>query len=77
MLALPRQQKHQPHARANGAVGHVEGRETDFVAAPLPQVKANEINDSVPRVHFRRLPNDNVSCLDLRDKDDSFELFGI
>ena len=49
MLASPRYQEHQPNAGADGAVGHVEGREADLVTASLVQVKANEVNDAVAR----------------------------
>src|SRR5205814_1920553 len=42
--ALGSNQEHQPHAGADGAVGHVESREPNFRPAPLLEVKVEEIN---------------------------------
>src|SRR6266498_592163 len=43
-LRFPRDEEYQAHARADGAVGHVEGGKSNLAAAPL-DVKVNEIND--------------------------------
>ena len=44
-LTAPSQQENQANSRADGAVGHIEGREADFSAAALLQVEVKKIDN--------------------------------
>src|SRR5579859_496826 len=71
MLASPSDEKNQRHAGANCGVGDVERGKTDFVAAALLQVEAEEIHHFVPDQPVGQISSDaakNQSKSDLAGK---------
>src|SRR5580765_9037308 len=76
-FAFPGQQKDQPHAGANGAIGQVKGRKAQLTATPLHDIEIKKIDHLLPENAVEQVSYDaakNQAKSDLPQKRSGIEM---